>query len=119
MKAKAFFLINDKYMAIKNTTTTTTTTTTITTTTNNNLKHNIEIIMKKYFNFFCFISMDFNVTVLIHKFSSSTPKCWENVLLFSACVHDIHALDSKGRCWSVKQVFRVDSVEAEPSFFRL
>ena len=37
-------------------------------------------------------------------------------IFYSACVHDVHALDSKGRCWSVKQISRVDSEEAEPLF---
>ncbi|XP_059202450.1 protocadherin gamma-C3-like [Centropristis striata] len=41
------------------------------------------------------------------------------MLKWSARVHDFHSLDSKGRCWSVKQLFRVESVEAQPSFFPL
>lgn len=44
-----------------------------------------------------------------------TSKCLA-IFYFFYFVHDIHALDSKGRCWSVKQSVRLDSLEIQPLF---
>ena len=53
-------------------------------------------------------------TVLIYKSNLLHCNAWQIDLSFFTFAHDIHALDSKGRCWSVKQVIIVDSVEAKP-----